>query len=241
MKETRADTARAIGYSLLLHALPLALALLGLLGAGSRVSGSAMSAAIETDLVDPSALSAAMRRAMRPQVQSQQAQTAMPAPPQPPAPIPEDAQAEPQPAEQEHRPLPDVVQENLKQIPDGQAPNSAETSAQADAAANTSLPHGNDSVDADLLERYQAALQDAILRNWTRPGWVPVGQRCKLIINQVPGGEVIEVQVDPSCPYDELARRSVEAAVLKAQPLPYSGFESVFQNVLTLDFEAQGQ
>ena len=50
----------------------------------------------------------------------------------------------------------------------------------------------------------------------------------------MPGGEVIDVEVAAVCPYDELGRRSVEAAVLKAQPLPYAGFESVFIRELTL-------
>ena len=68
---------------------------------------------------------------------------------------------------------------------------------------------------------------------------MPLGQRCRLTIRQIPGGQVIDVQVQPSCPYDELGRRSVEAAVLKAQPLPYAGFESVFNRTLNLNFEAR--
>jgi colicin import membrane protein len=45
--------------------------------------------------------------------------------------------------------------------------------------------------------------------------------------------------VSPSCPYDALGKRSVEAAVLKAQPLPYAGFESVFSRELKLNFQAE--
>ena len=52
----------------------------------------------------------------------------------------------------------------------------------------------------------------------------------------MPGGEVIDVEVSPACPYDEQGRRSVEAAVLKAQPLPYAGFESVFSRDLSIRF-----
>ena len=59
------------------------------------------------------------------------------------------------------------------------------------------------------------------------------------MIRQIPGGTVIDAQVDPSCPYDEAGRRSVEAAVLKAQPLPYQGFESVFNRTLILNFRAE--
>ena len=72
----------------------------------------------------------------------------------------------------------------------------------------------------------------------TRPETVPLGQRCRVRITQIPGGEVIDASVDPSCPYDERGRRSIEAAVLKAQPLPYAGFESVFRRTLILNFEA---
>ena len=50
---------------------------------------------------------------------------------------------------------------------------------------------------------------------------------------------LISAKVDASCPYDELGRRSIEAAVLKAQPLPYAGFETVFNRNLRLNFEAR--
>lgn len=131
----------------------------------------------------------------------------------------------------------DRSEQTLKQIADARARNAAEAAAQADASA--SPPPGNNGVDEGLLARYQAALQEAILRNWTRPDTVALGQRCKLVIRQIPGGEVIDVQVAASCPYDELGKRSVEAAVLKAQPLPYAGFEAVFNRTLTVNFEAQ--
>ena len=71
------------------------------------------------------------------------------------------------------------------------------------------------------------------------PTTVPLGQRCRVSIRQLPGGEVIDVQVQAGCPFDDAGRRSLEAAVLRAQPLPYRGFENVFQRNLTLNFEAQ--
>src|SRR3546814_17766972 len=82
------------------------------------------------------------------------------------------------------------------------------------------------------MASYKAALQQAILSQWTRPDNVPLGQVCVIRITQLPGGDVMSAKVDPSCPYDELGRRSVEAAVLKAKPLPSAGFESVFQRNL---------
>ena len=111
--------------------------------------------------------------------------------------------------------------------------------ASQQAASNASPPPGNNGSSDDLRAKYAAALQEAILRNWTRPDTVPLGQRCRIVIRQIPGGQVISAVVDPSCPYDELGRRSVEAAVLRAQPLPYAGFESAFQRTVTLNFQAQ--
>ena len=128
-----------------------------------------------------------------------------------------------------------LAQQRLQQIADRQS----QQAAQAQQAASAPPPPGNQGVDTGLAARYAAALQEAILRNWTRPDTVPIGQRCRIVIRQIPGGEVVEAKVDPSCPYDELGRRSVEAAVLKAQPLPYVGFESVFQRTITLNFQAQ--
>jgi len=125
-------------------------------------------------------------------------------------------------------------QQRLQQIADREA-----RQASQQAAATAPPPPGNQGVDTGLAARYAAALQEAILRNWTRPETVPIGQRCRIVIRQIPGGEVVSAEVDPSCPYDELGRRSVEAAVLKAQPLPYAGFESVFQRTLILNFTAQ--
>jgi len=127
-----------------------------------------------------------------------------------------------------------LARQRIQQIADSQA-----RQASQEAASGPPPPPGNQGVDTGLAARYAAALQEAILRNWTRPDTVPIGQECRIVIRQIPGGEVVSAEVDASCPYDELGRRSVEAAVLKAQPLPYVGFESVFQRTLRLNFRAQ--
>ncbi|MDQ3206821.1 MAG: TonB C-terminal domain-containing protein, partial [Pseudomonadota bacterium] len=125
-----------------------------------------------------------------------------------------------------------------------QAERQLEKIAQARAAresdtAAASPPPGNNGVDTGLQAQYAAALQQAIVSKWIRPETVPVGAACRLVIRQLPGGEVMDVEVSSPCAYDEAGRRSIEAAVLKAQPLPYAGFESVFQRTLTLNFRAQ--
>jgi colicin import membrane protein len=124
-----------------------------------------------------------------------------------------------------------LAQERLEQLSAARPGSAAEESARADAAASGA---GDD----DLRGRYAAALQEAIRAKWTRPENIPAGALCVLKIRQLPGGEVVDVQVQSPCVFDDQGRRSVEAAVLKAQPLPYAGFERVFARDVTLRFRA---
>ncbi|HYG04877.1 MAG TPA: cell envelope integrity protein TolA [Stenotrophomonas sp.] len=119
---------------------------------------------------------------------------------------------------------------------------SARQAAAAATSASTSSPQttaGQNGTNTDLTAQYAAAIQQAVLAQWLRPDSVPLGQRCSINIRQLPGGQVVEAKVSANCPYDEAGKRSIEAAVLRAQPLPYRGFESVFQRNLTFNFTAQ--
>lgn len=129
-----------------------------------------------------------------------------------------------------------LSEQRLKQIAERNAQTASEQRAAASAA---SPPPGRPDGDSGLAAKYAAALQEAIRRNWRRPDNVPLGQRCRLYITQLPGGEVLNVEFDASCPYDAQGRRSVEAAVRAAEPLPYEGFQSVFNRRLNLNFTAQ--
>ncbi len=129
------------------------------------------------------------------------------------------------------------AQERLDRLANRQAQQASQQASQSSAAATP--PPGTQGVDDGLRARYAAAIQEAIARNWTRPDNVALGQRCRLYITQIIGGQVINVDFDPSCPYDAAGRRSVEAAVRKAEPLPYAGFEAVFDRRLNLNFTAQ--
>jgi len=312
VKETRADTVQAFIAALLLHALFFALVFFGLYWTQATAPANPAGPPVEAELIDPNALSAAMRRTL-----ASRPEQAAPTPPQPeeaapkeqpkPEPRPEDMPQPPQPVAQERVPEPDtreqeaaskqavstkppldkeqeakrrqeqidltererqeeeertrrlsemekmrqqqladirkqraqaakdanLAEQKLKQI--ANARSAADAAAQADS--NASPPPGNNGPDNNLKAQYYAAISDAIKRNWTQPDNIPRDVFCPIRIRQVPGGEVIDVEVLPSCPYDELGRRSVEAAVLKAQPLPYAGFESVFARELTLRFK----
>ena len=129
------------------------------------------------------------------------------------------------------------AEERLKQIADREARQASERAAAA--ASSASPPPGRPDGDSGLAAKYAAAIQEAVRRNWRRPDNIPLGQVCRMYITQLPGGEVMSVEFDASCPYDAQGRRSVEAAVRAAEPLPYAGFEPVFNRRLNFIFRAQ--
>jgi len=85
-------------------------------------------------------------------------------------------------------------------------------------------------------DAYIAALQNAITQNWLRPDNIPVDVVCPVEIKQIPGGQVISAKVLPSCPFNDVAKASVEHAVLSSSPLPYKGFEKEFQRDIIFNF-----
>lgn len=99
---------------------------------------------------------------------------------------------------------------------------------------------GNERVDEGLQARYIGTLQQIVTQNWLRPDTALPGLNCTVRIVQIPGGEVLSASVVPPCNGDDLTRRSVEAAVLRAQPLPYQGYESVFSRSIDFVFHYDG-
>lgn len=79
-----------------------------------------------------------------------------------------------------------------------------------------------------VSRRYAVAVMRKVETQWTRPDLVAVGQHCTVAVEQLPGGQVVDMAIRPGCQYDLDGQRSVERAVRKASPLPYAGFESVF-------------
>ena len=260
MKETRADTRAALLQALGLHVVLFATMFAGLQWTRSNVAEAAQGEVIEADLIDPTALGAAMRSAL------QRTPEALP----PPVPDPEPVEQEkvqrdaesPEvakvPREQEEKRKPPVqadldaqrVERVLAQIRK-QREQAARERTQAEMRAQqladargaqpvaVSAPRGNPDSRSAVNALYSVALKEAITRQWTRPESIPLGVPCQVRIRQIPGGEVVDVQVSGGCPYDALGKRSLEAAVLKASPLPYAGFEDVFSRDVILTFRPE--
>ena len=93
-----------------------------------------------------------------------------------------------------------------------------------------------DAVNAGELDRYKRLIDDHIERNWIRPPSARVGLDCEVFVKQIPGGDVIDVRVG-RCNGDDAVRRSIEAAVLKASPLPRPPNPALFDRNLILTFK----
>jgi alkylation response protein AidB-like acyl-CoA dehydrogenase len=76
---------------------------------------------------------------------------------------------------------------------------------------------------------------NAAFQNWMRPDTTE-SVVCDVNIKQIPGGEVLSANVVEPCRTDALTKQSIEAAILRAQPLPYKGFESVFRREIIFTF-----
>lgn len=129
-------------------------------------------------------------------------------------------------------------QQRLEQLSDmaQRQPSPLPPSAPGDAQA-TPLA-GNNGTDTSLLAAYQLAIQNAVERNWIRPDTIPPGTPCRIRVVQIPGGDVINAEVVQPCAFDAIGQRSLEAAVLRAEPLPFAGFETVFRRELLFNFKA---
>lgn len=99
---------------------------------------------------------------------------------------------------------------------------------------------GTNGNDDSLQTQYEAAIGNAVRENWLRPDSAQPGLRCMLRIVQIPGGDVIGVQLSNPCNADPQTRDSIEQAVKRASPLPYKGYEKVFSRELNFNFTYDG-
>jgi len=90
--------------------------------------------------------------------------------------------------------------------------------------------------DAGLLNQYIAMIQQRVIRNWNRPESARPGLRCEVDVVQAPGGTVLSVDIG-ACNGDAIVRQSIEAAVLRASPLPPPPDPRLFERNVRFIFE----
>jgi colicin import membrane protein len=95
-----------------------------------------------------------------------------------------------------------------------------------------------DALAANAETIYMFAIQQRISRNWVKPPTATAGIECVVNIRQLPGGDVVSVTIG-RCNGDAVVRRSIEAAVHRASPLPAPADPSVFDRDIRLTFRPE--
>lgn len=84
------------------------------------------------------------------------------------------------------------------------------------------------------MTAYQFAIAQRVRRSWAVPASAGPETRCTVRVTQLPGGIVSDVNII-SCNGDDAVKRSVEAAIRKASPLPEPSDPALFDRNLTLN------
>lgn len=85
---------------------------------------------------------------------------------------------------------------------------------------------------------YIAQIRDKIERNWIRPPGVAPGLEANVRVVQIPGGEVVQVEIATSSG-NVAFDRSIEEAVLRSSPLPLPKDPSLFERSIMIAFEPE--
>lgn len=106
---------------------------------------------------------------------------------------------------------------------------------QAEQALQEQLAAEQAQRDQSVVAQYVGLIKQKVTRNWVRPtGW-PAGQTCRIDIQLMPGGDVVQVHMVNSCG-STLFDQSVESAVTRASPLPLPPDGALFDHFREITF-----
>ena len=105
------------------------------------------------------------------------------------------------------------------------------------------IPVANSSAQTHGLTSndYAKAIHEAVQRRWEVDSYskeLAPSSMCSVRIIQMPGGEVLSVDVLPGCAFNQAGQRTIVDAVEQSSPLPYYGFESAFMREIRMVFRA---
>jgi len=91
----------------------------------------------------------------------------------------------------------------------------------------------------ELMSLWINAVQSAVYQQWSQPASTQQDMQCSVKVRQIPGGAVVNVSIASPCNASEIVKKSIVDAIMKAEPLPYKGFEKVFDRNAIFTFKAQ--
>jgi len=95
-----------------------------------------------------------------------------------------------------------------------------------------------EAMNSGALARYLYAIRQQIQRHWSSPPSAESGLECVINVRQLPGGEVVAASIG-QCNGDNAVKRSIEAAVFKASPLPEPENPTLFDRNLRITFKPE--
>ena len=90
-----------------------------------------------------------------------------------------------------------------------------------------------------LLQQWKSAIEQKVKRSWRKPEGSQPGLKCDVRVQQIPGGDVINVTITACNNSDAAFQRSIEAAVIKASPLPPPPDPSIFDRDIVITFKPE--
>ena len=89
---------------------------------------------------------------------------------------------------------------------------------------------------ATLQQQYMGLIKQKVENNWIQPADTPDNLSCTVLVTQVPGGTVTNVQI-PTCNGDDAVVQSIMTAVYRSSPLPQPPDPSLFDRSLKFTFD----
>ena len=89
---------------------------------------------------------------------------------------------------------------------------------------------------ANSMDLYKQAIKQRVDRNWVRPLSAEDWYSCEVVVDQIPGGEVVNVAIQ-KCDGDAVFQRSVRNAVYKSSPLPDPPNPALFDRRIQFTFK----
>jgi colicin import membrane protein len=130
------------------------------------------------------------------------------------------------------------MEQEVKEVADAKRKREQEAELKRQADLQAQLDKERQGRMATEQERWIAMITNKIQRNWVRPINSADKFDCKLNVQILPGGSVIDVKLTRGCGSTALDE-SVKRAVLKSDPLPMPADPEVFDRNLNFTFIPQ--
>lgn len=96
-------------------------------------------------------------------------------------------------------------------------------------------------VSESASNRYAKAIYLPIQSRWENYSYsseLKPDSSCAARITQMPGGDILNIDFSPDCEFNKAGRDAIVTAIRESAPLPYYGFESVYQRQIRIVFHA---